>query len=165
MKVFITSLILITSLLISTAVADEAGVFYDGDANGEGAAVFTQGTSFTAFIYTYSDGSTELPPVVSPAPPRIPNDCPNCTTWYVAQSTDFDGSTATGEIYSAEAIYYPESFNGEVGAVEQVGDFTATRSGSGWSFSVEYVVNPLVDLTASLYSEDLDFPDPLIIQD
>lgn len=165
MKAFLIGLILLTSTLISTAAADSAGVFFEPTRNGEGAAVFTEGESFTAFIYTYRDGNNTLPPVVGPAPPRVENRATNSTTWYVAQSVNFDGSTATGEIYSAEAIDYPFSFDDTVGAIEQVGEFTASKTGQGWDISVTYTVNALVDVSDSLYIADFQFRVPLIIHE
>jgi hypothetical protein len=161
MKKFLLCILLYAGL-INAATADSAGVYFEPARNGEGAAIFTQDDTFAAFIYTYRDNDDSLPPVVGPSPPRVGNRCTNATTWYVAQATNFDGSTASGVIYSGEAIEFPFAFDDSVAAVESVGTFTAAKVGKGWDISITYSENPLVDQTDSLYSLDFQFRVPLI---
>lgn len=166
MKALLISLVLMASLLVSPVVANEAGVFYNPTRNGEGATIFVRGKEFIGFIYTYQDGWDELRPVVSPSPGfRVENKCLNCTTWYIAQSVNYDGNIASGELFGSEGIDYPLAYSDVVGATEQVGTFVAIRAGNGWNISVTYTVNPLVDVGASLYSVDFLFRVPLLIHE
>lgn len=162
MKYLYSILLILSTFLCSTAFGNSAGVYYNPDRSGEGISVTTSGDTLVLFFYTYRDEVTSIPPSISPAPPDVAPQFDNSSTWYIAQSTNYDGNVATGPIYLSEAASYPDVVSGGLNALEQVGTFTANYDGSGWTLTVDYEVNLVLPWFSSLYYTEYDFSVGLI---
>jgi hypothetical protein len=153
--------LLASLFLFGTAQAADTGVWYNPDRSGEGINLITRNQTLVLFFYTYRDELHAVPPSVSPAPPAIPQEAPNTTTWYIGQAENWDGESATGYLYAAEAFNYPFAVEFDVGATEAVGKFELVKDGEGWLLEVKYHLNYLVPWHVSLYDVH-SFPVPLI---
>jgi len=160
MKYFVTALL--TSLLFfNTARAADTGVWFNPDRNGEGINIITNDDTLVFFFYTYRDSIHSVPPVVSPAPPDVPQVGPNLPVWYIGQADNFDGESAEGILYAAEAFDFPFVVEFELGTVNEVATFELVRDGEGWLLEVKYRWNYLVPWYVSLYNVH-SFTAPLI---
>lgn len=163
MKYFIT-LCAACLLFVSTALfTAESGIFYNPDRDGEGITFFADGEQAVLFFYTYCDDNYVIPPPVSPAPPPIDElECANQPVWFVGQASNFDGESASGQLFLSEAVEYPFAVEDRVGLIEVVGNFVLERNGAGWELTVEFVYNPFLPKEASLYAVPFNFSSPLL---
>jgi hypothetical protein len=153
--------LLASLLFVGTAQAADTGLWHNPARNGEGINLITRDSTLVLFFYTYRDNVTSIPPSVSPAPPFVEPVGQNSTVWYIGQADNFNGESASGVLYGAEAEDYPNASQNEVGEVEEVGTFYLLRDGDGWILEIDYSWNYLVPWFVSLYDVH-EFPTALI---
>jgi hypothetical protein len=165
MKFFISILTCFLFLSSTPVMSAESGIFFDPARDGEGVTVFVDHNNFTLFFYTYRDSVYNIPPTVGPKAPTPDVDaiCKDEPTWYIAQASNFDGTTATGTVYFGQSFGYPEVVvEGTVADVVAVGTFSATRSGSGWDLIVDWESNDRIPWYAMVYRSVYTFTTPLL---
>lgn len=156
-------LTIILALFSSTLFAAEAGVFYNPDRDGEGATVFTDGSSLALFFYTYRDEVVIRPPEVSPSYP-LPGPelvCVNEPIWYLLQADDYDGQSASGNAYTGIAFSYPYPVGKNLSDVQQIGTFFLNRDQDGFDLMIDWVENDVVSPYVSLYDSVYQLWTPL----
>lgn len=152
---------LLSLLFAGTVQAADTGLWFNPARAGEGINIITRDTTLVVFFYSYRDNTYSIPPSVSPAPPFVEPVGQNSSVWYFGQANNYNGESASGVFYGAEAFDYPDAFQNEVGSVEQIGTFYLLRDGDGWILEIEYSWNYLVPWFVSVYDVH-EFPLALI---
>lgn len=162
MKTLLT--LTLTLLLTLPAMAfAEGGVYYNPLRDGEGITAFHRDGEYALWFYTYTDNGVSVPPFPSPAPPAPSiKECVNCPVWYVGYAADWENGLATGILYLALPLNYPEvglTKDGTAGLADlvEVGAFIAVADDKGgFLMEVVKVGHELPD-GATLYNTTFTF--------
>jgi hypothetical protein len=152
MKYLITILLLIFSL---TAWAGDSGLYHNPDRNGEGILLQRNGDTVVTFLFTYGAEicGLPIPPIPSPEPPVLPDDCqPIGQRWFLGVN-DIVGNVVSGILFATNGAPGSDPVVGEEIAV---GTYTMVRDGAGWLLAVNRF-GPELDIDDPLFAEIFDF--------
>jgi len=165
MKTFLLScLLFLTSFCaVSTVAADDSGLFYDPDRQGEGIVVtkFNDLVAFYFFTYggLYCGEDTDVYP--SPLPEWYVEGCDyNGQRWFLGVN-EMDGDTVTGDLYMTHGLFYPHGIVHNVGQETVVGHYLLIRMGSGWVLDVDRVGDALPSWDW-IFNSNYDFSNHLL---
>lgn len=143
------------ALFTSTAaVAQDSGVYFNPEADGEGIVLIRNGDLFVTYLFTYGEDICGLPvpPVVSPEPEVVEGEgcVGNGQRWFVG-ADEATGDFVTGFLYVTDGIDYPAALDGKVATETKVGVYTLARDGTGWALFVTRF-GPALEVDDPLFS-------------
>lgn len=153
-------LILIPPVL---AFAGDSGLYFDQNRNGDGISIQRSGDTVVMHLYTYGAVvcGLPIPPVPSPEPPVLPDDCqPIGQRWFVGTGEIANETAVTGLLYATHGLNYPDGIGDAIGEEFTVGVFTLVREDAGWLLAVERF-GPELGPDDYLFSAVFDFTSPL----
>jgi len=118
--------------------AGDSGSYFKELRNGEGLIVQRDADTFLIFLFTYGhETCVDSEPTVSPT--LFEEECStNGQRWFFGSGPLREISeTVSGTLFITRGVDYPEGFDGRVGEPIEVGLFLVTRSGAGYTMSVE----------------------------
>lgn len=150
-------------LLLPLLAFAEGGVYYNPLLDGEGITAFHRDGEYALWFYTYTDNGVAVPPFPSPGPPAPSiKECTNCPVWYVGYAADWEEGVASGVLYLAQPIDYPnlgirDDKTAGLANLTEIGAFIAVDDGEGgFLLDVVKIGHELPD-ESTLYSKTFTF--------
>lgn len=153
------TLILTMLLFCGTVFAGDSGTYHNPERSGEGIVLQRNGDIVVTYLFTYGQEicGLPIPPIVSPEPEVLPDDCQLIGQRWFFGVDNIVGNVVSGVLYKTDGA---NGANGVVGTETAVGTYTLVRDGDGWLMAVDKF-GPELAADDPLFAEIYDFTSAL----